>query len=550
MLFSRTVRIKTQGTNMKVAELFVKCLEREMTPFVFGIPGEENLDLVDALADSKIHFVLARHEQAAAFMADVQGRLTSRASVCLSTLGPGATNLVTAVADANMDRAPLVAITGQAGSDRLHKESHQVMDLVALFRPMTKYTAQVVRGDVLPEIVRKAFKLAQTEKYGATHIDLPEDVARETVQGAPLVAQQPKDPEPRTRQVERAADAINRAKCPIMLAGNGAVRAKASAALRRFVARTNIPCANTFMAKGLLRTEDPHSLFSVGLQVHDYVNCGFDRADCVITVGYDLVEYAPAGWNPNRDKTIVHVDRTPAEVDSHYQLECGIEGDISLALDELAERLTPRDSSTTVASLRAMMLDEFHAASNNASFPLKPQRILYEVRKVLDDDGILVSDVGAHKLWIARLYPCNEPNTCIISNGFASMGIGLPGSIGAKLLYPDRQVLSISGDGGFVMNAHELETAVRCNCPVVAMVWRDDAYGSIKWKQEALFGRASFVDFGNPDFAALARSFGCDGIRIESAGELRPALTKAFQLRRPVVLECPVDYSETFVQPE
>jgi acetolactate synthase-1/2/3 large subunit len=529
---------------MKTSELFVKCLENEAAPFLFGIPGEENLDLIDALRDSKLRFILTRHEQGAAFMADVQGRLTGRASVCLATLGPGATNLVTAVADANMDRAPLVAVTGQAGSDRLHKESHQVMDLVSLFRPITKYTSQVHRGDVLPEIVRKAFKLAQTEKYGATHIDLPEDIARQTVDGSPLVAQQPKDPEPPTRQVQRAADAINHAKFPIVLAGNGVVRAGASAALRRFVARTNIPCANTFMAKGLLRFDDPRSLLSVGLQTHDYVNCGFDRADCVITVGYDLVEYAPSLWNPNRDKTIVHIDRTPAEVDSHYQLECGIEGDISLAVDELAEKLIPRDTDAIAATLRGMILNELHAASDDASFPLKPQRILHEVRQVMGDDGILISDVGAHKLWIARMYLCNEPNTCIISNGFAAMGIGLPGSIGAKLLHPTRKVLSISGDGGFLMNVQELETAVRCQCPVVAMVWRDDAYGVIKWSQETLFGRASFVDFGNPDFAALAKSFGCEGIRIGSADELRPALVNAFQSQRPVVIECPVDYSE------
>ena len=529
---------------MKAAELFVHCLEREATPFIFGLPGEENLDLMDALLDSSLRFIQTRHEQGAAFMADVQGRLAGKASVCLSTLGPGATNLVTAVADANMDHAPLVAITGQAGIDRLHKESHQAMDLVALFRPMTKYNAQVVTPGIIPEIVRKAFKVAQTEKFGATHIDFPEDVAKRDSDGEPLTPQQPKAPEPLMRQIQRAAKLINDARFPVLLVGNGVVRGGATEALRRFVARTHIPCANTFMAKGVLRYDDPLSLLAVGLQAHDYVSCGFDRADAVITVGYDLVEYPPARWNPNRDKTIVHIDHTPAEVDSHYQLGCGIEADISLTLDELGERITPRADQKFVSTLREMILAELASSATDDGFPVKPQRILNDVRQVMGDDDILISDVGAHKMWIARMYPCNQPNTCIISNGFASMGVALPGSIGAKLLYPDRKVLSINGDGGFLMNVQELETAVRCETPIVAMIWRDETYGLIKWKQLNDFGRPSHVDFGNPDFVALAKSFGCDAYRIEAAAELRPALQQAFTATRPVVIDCPVDYNE------
>jgi acetolactate synthase-1/2/3 large subunit len=529
---------------MNAAELMVRCLEVEAPWGLFGIPGEENLDLVDALHDSKLRFVTTRHEQGAAFMADVQGRLTGRASVCLATLGPGATNLVTGVADANFDRAPLVAITGQAGTDRLHKESHQVMDLVALFRPMTKYGAQVVDGDVVPEVVRKAFKVAQTEKLGATHIDLPEDVARETVDATPLAAQQPHAPEPLLAQVRRAAEIINRARFPMLLVGNGAIRGRASDALRRFVARTNIACAHTFMAKGVLPYDDPRSLLAVGLQARDYANCGLDRADCVIAVGYDLIEYPPERWNPDRDKAIIHVDRTPAEVDGHYVLECGIEADISLALNEVGELVTPRDEAPVIARLREMILDELANGAADNGFPLKPQRILADVRRIMRNDDIVVSDVGAHKLWVARMYPCSEPNTCIISNGFASMGIGLPGSIGAKLLHPERRVLSINGDGGFLMNVQELETAVRYECPVVALVWRDQSYGVIRWKQEMEFGRASYVDFGNPDLVGLAESFGCEGIGIEAADELAPALERALAARRPVIIDCPVDYAE------
>ncbi len=529
---------------MKAAELFVKCLEREQVPYIFGVPGEENLDVMDALLDSSLRFIQTRHEQGAAFMADVQGRLSGRASACLATLGPGATNLVTGVADANMDRVPLVAITGQAGIGRLHKESHQAMDLVALFRPMTKYNTQIVTPEIVAEVVRKAFKVAQTEKFGATHIDFPEDVAKMSAGAEPLDPQQPEPPQPRASKIEQAAKIVNSARFPIMLVGNGVVRGDASAALRRFVAKTGIACAHTFMAKGALPYTDELSLLAVGLQSHDYVNCGFDRADVVIAVGYDLVEYPPAHWNPDRDKKIVHIGGSPAEVDAHYQLACGIEADLSLALDELAQRVTPRQERCMIATLRRAILDDLEQYADDACFPLKPQKILADVRAVMGDDDILISDVGAHKMWIARMYPCAQPNTCIISNGFASMGIALPGSIGAKLLYPDRRVLSISGDGGFLMNAQELETAVRCQTPIVAMIWTDGTYGLIKWKQLNQFGRASHVDFGNPDFVALAKSFGCESFRIESSAELRPALKQAFAAKRPVVIDCPVDYGE------
>ncbi len=529
---------------MKAAELFVQCLENEGTPFIFGLPGEENMDLMDALLDSNLTFILTRSEQAAAFMADVQGRLTGTASVCLSTLGPGATNLVTGVADANMDKAPLVAITGQAGTDRLHKESHQVLDLVSLFRPITKYNAHILTPDIIPEVVRKAFKIAQTEKYGATHIDFPEDIAKMDVEGEPLIPQQPANAEPKAAKLRRAADCINRAKYPIILVGNGVLRDKASPALRRFVQKTGIPCANTFMAKGVLPYTDHHSLMVVGLQAYDYVNCGFDRADCVLTIGYDLVEYPPSKWNPNADKKIVHIDRTVAEVDKHYQLECGIEADITITLDELAEQVTPRNEKRYAAALRDGILKELDEISNDTSFPLKPQKILSEIRNVMGKEDILISDVGAHKIWIARMYPCHEPNTCIISNGFASMGIALPGSIGAKLRFPHLNVLSISGDGGFLMNAQELETAVRYNVPIVAMVWRDNTFGLIKWKQRELYGRDSHVDFSNPDIVAFAKSFGCEAYRIEAATELAPALREAFEQTKPVVIDCPVDYEE------
>jgi acetolactate synthase-1/2/3 large subunit len=529
---------------MRAAELLVRCIENEGAPYVFGVPGEENLDVMDALLDSKLTFIQTRHEQGAAFMADVQGRLTGKASVCLATLGPGATNLVTGVSDAHLDRAPLVAITGQAGIDRLHKESHQVLDLVALFEPLTKYSQQIVTPSVVPEVVRKAFKLAQTEKYGATHIDFPEDVAKMPAEGEPLLAQQPYDAEPREAQLKRAADLINGARMPVVIAGNGVIRGGASEALRRFVEATNIPVANTFMAKGVVPYTDERALLSVGLQAKDYVSYAIAQADVVVTVGYDLIEYPPERWNPNADKTIVHIDRQPAEVDGHYVLGVGIEADLSITLDELAGMIEPQELPEIVPKLRQLIMDEQAQGGSLGGTPVTPQRVLFDVRSVMGPEDILISDVGAHKMWAGRLYPCLEPNTCIISNGFASMGIALPGAIGAKLLFPERRVLAMNGDGGFLMNSQEMETAVRAGTNIVVLLWRDETFGLIKWKQISQFGRASHIDFGNPDFVQYAQSFGWAAERVNEASELAPALEAAFNAGRPALVDVPVDASE------
>ncbi len=528
---------------MKAAELFVRCLENEGPPFIFGVPGEENLDVLDALVDSRLTFVTTRHEQGAAFMCNVQGRLTCKASVCLATLGPGATNLVTGVADANMDHAPLVAVTGQAGITRLHKEFHQTMDLVALFRPMTKYNTQVATAAVIPEVVRKAFKVAQTEKFGATHIDLPEDVAAMDTEGEPLTVQQPRDSEPLRAQLKLAAEVINAARFPLIIAGNGVIRDMASASLRAFVDRTGIPCAHTFMAKGVLPYTNELSLMAVGLQVKDFVGCGLDRADVVVCIGYDVVEYHPEKWNLSRDKKVIHIDRSPAEVDAHYTVAVGIEAGIDQTLTTLMELVTPRDDSA-VRTLRHVILGELNESATDPSFPMKPQRVIHDVRRVMGREDIVISDVGAHKLWVARMYPALEPNTCIISNGFSSMGIGLPGAIGAKLLFPDRRVLAVCGDGGFLMNCQEMETATRAGAAVVCLIFNDNTYGLIKWKQQTEFGRAAFVDFTNPDFVQLANSFGWEGLRVEAADELVPALESAFSAGKPALIDCSIDYSE------
>jgi len=529
---------------MKASELFIRCFENEGVERIFGIPGEENIDVMDVLLDSSIEFITTRHEQGAAFMADVQGRLTGRAGVCLATLGPGATNLVTGVADANMDRAPLVAIAGQAATTRMHKESHQHLDLVNLFRPITKYSAQVLEAGIIPEIVRKAFKQAEAEKPGASFIDLPENIAKaELDEKEPLKVQRALAPVPPEEKIRQASELIAGARYPLVMAGNGVIRAGATDALVRFAETLNLPVATTFMAKGAIPWSHPNSLGAVGLQAHDYVGCGFDRADVVVCVGYDMVEYHPYLWNPNRDHQIVHIDSTPAEVDEHYIVAAGLIGDIGQALDAVGAISQPHDS-LPASGLRQAIADEFSEHANDRAFPIKPQKILWDLRLVLEPDDILISDVGAHKMWIARMYQAERANTCLISNGFASMGIGVPGAIGAKFVHPDRNIVTITGDAGFLMNSQEIETALRTDTPIVILIWNDSEYGLITWHQLRHFGRSSHTEFTNPDLVAYAESFGAKGYRVEAADELVPILAQAIADETVVVIDCPVDYSE------
>ncbi|WP_428353925.1 acetolactate synthase large subunit [Methyloprofundus sp.] len=530
---------------MNAAQLFVSCLENEGVEYIFGIPGEENLHVMDALRGSSIKFITVRHEQGAAFMADVYGRLTGRAGVCLATLGPGATNLITGFADANMDRAPIVAIAGQGSTERMHKESHQMLDLVSLFKPISKYSSEILHPDIVPEVVRKAFKDAQAEKTGGAFISFPENIAGMEVTQAllPLKVQSPTSPFPAPDKIQQAIDAISAAQFPIVMIGNGVIRSKASLAVLDFVEKFNIPVAMTFMAKGCVPFSHPLSLGTVGLQAHDYVSCGFDRADVVICIGYDIVEYHPKLWNPQADKKIIHIDQTYAEVDAHYQLEVGVLGEISKTLALIAEQAVPKDT-IHMGSLREVIKSELNNHAEDSSFPLKPQRILYDTRKVLADADILLSDVGAHKMWIARLFRCELPNTCIISNGFASMGIALPGALAAKLAYPQKRILAITGDAGFMMNSQEIETALRHKLALVVMIWHDNEYGLIKWHQQRRFGRSGDISFTNPDFVKYAESFGAIGYRVNSAEELIPTLEQAFADNTVVIIDVPVDYSE------
>lgn len=532
---------------MNTAELLVQCLENEGVRYVFGLPGEENLHVLEALGQSSIQFITTRHEQGAAFMADVYGRLTGQAGVCLSTLGPGATNLMTGVADANLDGAPLVAITGQVGTDRMHIESHQYLDLVAMFAPVTKWNSQIVRPSNTAEIVRKAFKRAQSEKPGAVHIDLPENIAAMPADGVPLKRDRQDSTFASFASLNEAAAAIAKATYPLILAGNGVIRGKASDALTEFATRLNIPVANTFMGKGAIPYTHPLALWTTGLQKRDYISCGFDRADLVIAVGYDLVEYSPKKWNPKGEIPIVHIGMTPSEIDSSYIPIVDVVGEISDSLMEILRRCDREGkTSTYAAELRAEIRADYEQYANDDAYPLKPQKIIYDLRQALGSDDIAISDVGAHKMWMARHFHCDRPNTCIISNGFAAMGIAIPGAVAAKLVYPDRKVVAVTGDGGFMMNCQELETALRVGTPFVTLVFNDGGYGLIEWKQQDYFQRSRFIEFTNPDFVKFAESMGLKGYRIESAADFLPTLKEALAQDVPTVIDCPVDYQENF----
>ena len=529
------------------AELLVRCLEREGVSVVFGLPGEENIRLTDALARSPIRYVLVRHEQAASFMAEIYGRLTGRAGVCSATLGPGAINLLLGVADATTNSSPVVALSAQVGLNRIYKESHQSVDLVSMFSPVTKWADLILTPDAVPEMVRKAFKLAQTERPGATYLAVPEDIEAMPAPDrlAPLSVNVPRPDEPSRSQLERAAAVLNRARAPIVLAGHGAARAGAAGALLRFSEGLGLRVATTFHGKGVFPDDHPNALGAVGFMRHDYVNFGFDEADVIISVGYELQEFDPARINPGGDKQILHLSRFPAEVDASYDVEVGVQADISRTLDALAAATTRRwEPGETGEKIRALLADELARGAADDSFPAKPSRVVSDTRAALGRSDIVLADTGAVKMWMARLYPTYEPNTCLTSNGLSTMAFALPGGIGAKLAAPGRRVLAAVGDGAFLMHSQEIETALRERIPLVVLVWQDDAYGLIKWKMDLELGHDVATGFGNPDFVAYAESFGARGYRVSSAGDLLPILDEALALDTVSVIACPVDYSE------
>ncbi len=535
---------------MKASDLFVKCLEEEGIEYIFGVPGEENADFMMSLdKSSKIKFILTRHEQGAAFMAEIYGRLTGNPAGCLGTLGPGATNLITGVADSNMDRAPMLVFTGQGSSQRLHKESHQIMDVVKMFGPVTKWATSILHPDTIAEIIRKAVRLARTEKPGAVHIELPEDVAKMETDTVPLKPIRFRRSVPDDKVVDKAFDVIKNAKRPIILAGNGCIRKRASKQLRRFCEQTGIGVISTFMAKGSVDMDADYCLYTIGLGTKDRVGLAIDDADVVLTLGFDMVEYHPNLWNPSGAKNIIHADFLPAEIDANYLPELELIGDLAHTLWMLNERVEKSGGLQFDLARQAEIREEMAAdlaehAGDETVGSIRPQKALWDARQVLGPEDILLSDVGAHKMWIARHYHCHEPNTCLIPNGFCSMGFALPGAIAASLVYPERRILAIAGDGGFLMNVQEMETAKRLNSNFVALVWEDGGYGLIAWKQENEFKRHTDLSFGNPDWLELASAFGWHGHRVENSVDLQSTLENAFNETGPSLVVIPIDYRE------
>lgn len=535
---------------MKASDLLVKCLEEEGIEYIFGVPGEENADFMISLEQSKkIEFVLTRHEQGAAFMAEVYGRLTGNPAGCLGTLGPGATNLITGVADANMDRAPLLVLTGQGSTSRLHKESHQIMDVVSMFRPVTKWATSILNPDTIPEIVRKAVRLARSEKPGAVHIELPEDIAAEESDERPMAPRRFRRSVPDDKIVDIAFAMLETAKRPLILAGNGCIRKRASKQLRIFCEQTGIGVINTFMAKGCVDMDADYCLYTIGLGSRDRASLTIDDADLVIALGFDMVEYHPELWNPRSDKKIIHADFLAAEIDAHYHPEVELIGDLAHTLWMLNERAgTSKNLKFDLDGQRktrqALTADFEEYKDDRTEGSIRPQKALWDVRRAMGPCDILLSDVGAHKMWIARHYQCHEPNTCLIPNGFCAMGFALPGAIAAGIVHPDRRILAIAGDAGFLMNAQEMETAARLGSNIVVLVWADNAYGLIAWKQDTHFGHHTDLSFGNPDWVQLASAFGWHGHYVSRSDELAPALETAFGERGPSLVVIPIDYRE------
>ncbi|MEW8509122.1 MAG: acetolactate synthase large subunit [Candidatus Thiodiazotropha sp.] len=535
---------------MKASELMVKCLENEGIEYIFGVPGEENADFMMSLEESKkIKFILTRHEQGAAFMAEIYGRLSGNPAVCLGTLGPGATNLITGVADANMDRAPMLVLTGQGSTARLHKESHQIMDVVEMFNPVTKWATSVYNAVTIPEVVRKAVRIARTEKPGAVHIELPEDVAKHKVTAQPLEPRRFRRSVVDDKITDQAFELISNAKRPVIIAGNGAIRRRAAKQLRHFCEKTGIGVLSTFMAKGAVDMDADYCLYTIGLGSKDYPTLAIDEADLVITLGFDMVEYHPRLWNPNKGKSIIHADFLPAEIDEYYHPQLELVGDLAHTLWMLNQRLQnngiPKYDLSQQAETRRLMQRELaeHAEDNTVG-KIRPQKMLWDIRQVMGADDILLSDVGAHKMWIARHFHCHQPNTCLIPNGFCSMGFALPGAIAATLVAPQRRVLGISGDAGFLMNVQEMETAKRLNSNLVMLIWEDNAYGLIAWKQENEFGRHTELSFNNPDWMQLADAFGWHGQHVEQSSQFADVMETAFQQPGPSLVVVPVDYRE------
>ncbi len=538
---------------MKASDLFVKCLETEGVEYIFGVPGEENLDFLESLRTSKIKLVVNRHEQCSAFMAATYGRLTGKPGVCLSTLGPGATNLITGIAHAQLGGMPLIAITGQKAVRESVQANFQVLDVVGMMRPITKRAVQIVGPRQIPKEIRQAFKTATTERQGACHIELPEDIAHEGVEDIfqPHVPGYTRRPSADIKSIREVVRMIRSAKMPIIIVSSRGQRKLVSDEIKKFCDQTNIYVIHTQLGKGILGDDHKNSLFAFGIHKKDYVHCAIERSDLIITIGYSTVEHPPSVWNKELNKKIVHMDYQGADTDIYYNPICEVVGDINSSLRAIATELGSQDDGEYrheglyEARLRVELQEKlFSAGSEDSSFPMRPRRIVSDIRKALGKEDFLCLDNGIYKLWFSRHYPTYHYGTYLLDNTLATMGAGLPSAMATKLVHPDRKVIAVCGDGGFMMNSQELETAVRLKLNIVIIILNDNAYGFIKWKQQAYKFPSFALDYTNPDFVKYAEAYGAHGFRVSSAFELLPAIEKAFGLQGPVLIECPIDYSE------
>ena len=531
---------------IKASDLMVRALENEGVEYIFGVPGEENLDFLESLRESSIRLILTRHEQAAGFMAATYGRLTGKAGVCLATLGPGATNFVTAAAYAQLGAMPMMMITGQKPIKRSKQGRFQIVDVVAMMKPITKFAKQIVNGQTIPSIVREAFRLAEEERPGAVHLELPEDIAAEEVENGPLFAPaSPRCPVPSEKAIDEAVAMIRAAKHPLLLVGAGANRKRIITALEAFIEATGIPYFNTQMGKGVIGGYHSHYIGTAALSEGDYLHCAIDKADLVINAGHDVVEKPPF-FMEHGGKKVIHVNFSPAAVDDVYFPQLELIGNVAYSFQRLAQDLgtTSRHDFSYFMRVRDEVLAHIAEGADDQRFPLIPQRIVADVRSVMPPDGIIALDNGMYKIWFARNYLTKQPNTVLLDNALATMGAGLPSAMMAALMYPGRRVMAVCGDGGFMMNSQELETAVRLDLDLVVLILRDDAYGMIRWKQ-AVDGLPDWgLEFGNPDFVKYAESYGANGHRVEATEEFTSVLEGSFKAGGVHVVEVPVDYSE------
>lgn len=531
---------------VKASDLFIQCLEEEGVEYIFGVPGEENLDFLDSLSRSgSIKLILTRHEQGAGFMAATYGRHTGKTGVCLATLGPGATNFVTAAAYAQLGGMPMMMITGQKPIKKSKQGRFQILDVVAMMGPITKYTHQLASSDNIPSRVREAFRLAEEEKPGAVHLELPEDIADEETESTPLKRSLVRRPHADEKSVRAAVKRIEAAKSPVLVIGAGANRKMTSRMLGQFVEKTGIPFVTTQLGKGVLDEVSPAFLGCAALSAGDFVHKALEASDLIINVGHDVIEKPPF-FMKRGGTEVIHISTNTASVDPVYFPQVEVIGDIANAIWQIKNDIMPQADWTFDAMLRARKAELEHSAgmSDDMRFPVFPACLVKQVREAMPADGIIALDNGVYKIWFARNYPARQANTVLLDNALATMGAGLPSAMASAMVYPGRKVMAICGDGGFMMNSQEMETAVRLKLNITVLILNDNSYGMIRWKQANMGFEDWGLTYGNPDFVKYAESYGAAGHRVENAKMLPGLLKECLNSEGVHLIDCPIDYAD------